>query len=138
MQPTTKQLVRQSWAAILPQAKQVCGRFYQRLFEVHPELHGLFKTEPERQTALFVTMLNTVISALDDPRPVRPLLQALGARHADYGVTASDYAKFEAVLLDTLAESLGPSFTPAVRAGWAEVFERLAETMLTGVVANRR
>lgn len=135
MHPTTAELVRHTWSLILPERKQVCARFYERLFEVHPELRPLFKGDLARQTGLFVTMINTVISAVDDTRPVRPLLQTLGARHAEYGVPASAYAKFEVVLLDTLTETLGDSFSPAARAAWAQVFEDLAAIMQAGAVA---
>lgn len=132
MNPETVALVRQSWTAILPKRKEVCGDFYRRLFSTHPELRPLFKGDIERQAMLFVTMINTVVSALDDPGPVRPLLESLGARHADYGVSARDYAKFEAVLLDTLHHSLGDDFTTETRTAWRLVYERLVAIMRTG------
>lgn len=133
MHPDSAALVRQSWSSLLPRRKPVCAAFYRRLFSAHPELRPLFKGDMDRQAALFVTMINTVISALDDPRPVRTLLQTAGARHADYGVTAGDYRKFEAVLLDTLDEAMEGAFTPAHRVAWAAVFEQLAATMQSGV-----
>lgn len=132
MHPDTAALVRQSWSRILPRRKEVCRAFYQRLFAVRPELRPLFKGDPEHQSALFVTMINTVISTLDDPRPVRTLLQTLGARHAQYGVAAADCIEFETVLL----EALGPSFSPAHRVAWTAVFGQLSETMQRGGAAH--
>jgi nitric oxide dioxygenase len=137
MSPETAELVKRSWSAILPRRKEVCGTFYRRLFEVYPEVQPLFKGDMARQTNLFVTMINTVISALDNPRPVRPLLQTLGARHADYGVSAEDYQKFEAVLLDTLEQALGDEFTADTRTAWRSVYEKLAGTMRAGAESVR-
>lgn len=132
MNPQTAALVRDTWAEIVPIRKQVCGDFYQRLFARHPELRPLFKGDLDRQTALFVTMLNTVVSALDDPGPVVPLIKAAGVRHADHGVTDADYDKFAAVLLDSFADALGERFTPDVRRAWAAVYAELAATMRRG------
>ncbi len=132
MNPQTAALVRESWATIVPMRKQVCADFYQRLFTRHPELRALFKGDLERQTALFVTMLNTVVSALDNPEPVVPLIKTAGVRHADYGVADGDYDKFTAVLLDSFADALGERFTPDVHAAWAEVYAELSATMREG------
>ena len=132
MNPQTAALVRDTWAEIVPMRKQVCADFYQRLFTRYPELRPLFKGNIDRQTALFVTMLNTVVSALDNPKPVVPLIKAVGARHADYGVEDADYDKFAAVLLDSFADALGERFTPQVRRAWAEVYAELSATMRQG------
>jgi nitric oxide dioxygenase len=132
MHPDTASRVRQTWALILPQRKQVCRDFYRRLFRRYPELEPLFKGEIGEQADLFVTMINTVISALEHPERVRPLIETLGARHAGYGVQAADYAKFEEVLLETLDEALGDALDDQGRAAWREVFEQLSAAMQAG------
>lgn len=133
MHPDTASRIRQSWALILPQRKTVCRAFYERLFTCYPELRPLFKGDIESQADLFVTMINTVISALEHPERVRPLIETMGARHTEYGVQAEDYAKFEAVLLETLRETLGDDELDAeTQSGWREVFEALSQTMQTG------
>ncbi|MCG6942205.1 MAG: globin domain-containing protein [Thiohalocapsa sp.] len=132
MNPQTAALVRDSWAEIVPMRKQVCTGFYDRLFQRHPELRPLFKGDIDRQTGLFVTMLNTVVSSLENRDPVIPLIKAVGARHAGYGVENADYEKFAGVLLDSFAAALGERFTPDVRAAWLEVYRQLADTMRQG------
>ncbi|MBK5941131.1 globin domain-containing protein [Halochromatium roseum] len=132
MHPDTASRVRQSWALILPQRKTVCCDFYRRLFGLFPELRPLFKGEISEQADLFVTMINTVISALEHPERVRPLIEILGARHADYGVQPEDYAKFERVLIETLGDALGDELDAEGLAAWREVFETLAQTMQAG------
>jgi hemoglobin-like flavoprotein len=132
MIPETAALVRQSWAEITPMRKQICVDFYDRLFACYPELRPLFKGDMERQTGLFVTMINTVVSALENPDPVVPLIKTVGARHVGYGVTDADYDKFADALLSAFAQALGESFTPEIRAAWREVYARLAQTMREG------
>ncbi|MGB5734141.1 MAG: globin domain-containing protein [Thiohalocapsa sp.] len=118
--------------------KQVCVDFYDRLFAAYPETQSLFKGDMERQTGLFVTMINTVVSALDNPEPVVPLIKTVGARHAGYGVTDADYDKFAEALLGAFAQALGESFTPEVCAAWSEVYAQLAQTMLAGAEEDVR
>lgn len=132
MQPDSAARVRQSWALVLPRRKTVCRDFYQRLFARYPELRPLFKVEIAEQADLFVTMINTVISALEHPQRVRPLIETLGARHADYGVHSEDYAKFEEVLLETLSDTLEDELDAEGLAAWRQVFEELSETMQRG------
>lgn len=132
MNPDDAARVRETWALIQPQRKVVCRAFYQRLFARYPELQPLFKGDIAHQADLFETMINTVISALDDPRPVRPLIETLGARHVDYGVVTGDYDKFEQVLLETLADALGDDATPEVQVAWQAVFEELSAVMRAG------
>jgi len=132
MHPDTASRVRQSWALILPQRKVVCRDFYRRLFQRYPELQPLFKGEIAEQADLFVTMINTVISALEHPDRLRPLIETLGARHAGYGVQCDDYAKFEEILLATLDEALGDEFDAQAREAWREVFAQLRATMQAG------
>jgi hemoglobin-like flavoprotein len=132
MHPDTASRIRQSWALILPQRKAVCRDFYQRLFKTYPELQPLFKAEIGVQADLFVTMINTVISALEHPERVRPLIERLGARHADYGVHSEDFAKFEQILLETLKQALGDGLDAESEAAWCEVFESLSRTMQAG------
>jgi hemoglobin-like flavoprotein len=138
MTPETAALVRQSWAQLAPVRKQVCADFYARLFARYPELRPLFKGDIARQSTLFMTMVNTVVSALDNPDPVIALLQTTGARHADYGIRTGDYDKFADVLMDTFARALGDVFTPRTRAAWEEVYARLAETMQQGAAEAGR
>ncbi len=132
MTPETIALLRQTWADIVPLRKQVCARFYAHLFESHPDLRPLFKGDIDRQGALLVTMINTVFSALENPRPVSSLIKALGARHAGYGVTDAAYDDFAEALLWTLERTLGERFTPQARAAWSEVYDWLARTMRAG------
>jgi hemoglobin-like flavoprotein len=138
MTPETAALVRQSWAEITPMRKQVCVDFYDRLFTRYPEVRPLFKGDMERQTGLFVTMINTVVSALENPEPVVRLIKTVGARHAGYGVTDADYDKFADALLSAFAQALGESFTPETHAAWSEVYGRLAQTMQQGAAEEER
>jgi hemoglobin-like flavoprotein len=59
-----------------------------------------------------------------------PAVQALGRRHAGYGVREPHYATVGEALLWTLEQGLGEAFTPAVRNAWATAYGTLASVMI--------
>lgn len=132
MSSDTNALVRESWARIRPDRKRICTLFYNRLIDQHPEMRPLFKGDMARQRDLLVTMLDTVVSALDNPATVRHLIETLGERHADYGVTPAHYSEFREVLLWAIAEGLGGDFDAPTAEAWGRVYDELARTMLAG------
>jgi hemoglobin-like flavoprotein len=56
-------------------------------------------------------------------------VQALGRRHAGYGVTDEHYDMVAEALLWTLQQGLGEYFTPDVAAAWCSAYAILADVM---------
>ncbi len=132
MSSDTTDRVRESWARIRPDRKRICALFYQRLIEQYPEMQPLFKGDMDRQRDLLVTMLDTVVSALDNPDPVRRLIETLGERHVGYGVTPAHYVQFRGVLLWAIEQGLGDDFDASTARAWGEVYDTLTRTMQAG------
>jgi hemoglobin-like flavoprotein len=113
MTPTQVGLIRESWAAVEPIADAAAGLFYGRLFELDPALERLFrKTDMDRQRKVLMQTLTVVVKTLDRIEQLLPAVEALGRRHAGYGVRDSHYATVGAALLWTLEQGLGEAFTP--------------------------
>jgi hemoglobin-like flavoprotein len=127
--PETIRLVRSTFAQVLPVADLAVGLFYDRLFTLDPSLRRLFATDLEPQKHALMATLGLVIGYLDRPEELVPIVEQLGRRHAGYGIEAAHYATVGSALLWTLEQGLGPTFTPAVRAAWTEVYDLLATTM---------
>lgn len=133
MQPTTIQLIKTSFAKVEPNAGLVATLFYNRLFELDPALRPLFRSDMQRQGFKLMTMLRVVVHGLDRLEDLVSTIEALGERHATYGVSDAHYSTVGAALLGTLAEGLGDGFTPEVEAAWTEAYMILAETMQRGM-----
>lgn len=132
MTPEQKQLVKSSWAAVLPIQETAAELFYGRLFEVYPEVKPYFKGDMKAQGMKLMTMLNTAVNGLDNlPALIEPL-QALGARHKDYGVGAEDYDKVADAFLWTLGQGLGDAFTDDVKEAWVVTYTAVANAMIEG------
>jgi len=123
-------LVQQSFAKVEPIAETAAELFYRRLFELDPAAAKLFKGDMKAQGRKLMSMIGAAVRGLDDLDRLVPVVQALGVRHAGYGVATGDYDTVGAALLWTLETGLGPAFTPEVKAAWTAVYGLLAKTMI--------
>jgi len=131
MTPTDIDRIRASWAAVEPIADAAAGLFYGRLFELDPAIERLFRrTDMPAQRKVLMQTLTVVVKSLDKLDQIVPAVQALGRRHAGYGVREEHYATVGAALLWTLERGLGDAFTPDVRDAWADAYGILASVMI--------
>ena len=125
-------LVRTSFETIVPFAEKAAALFYAKLFDLNPKLQRLFKGDVYEQGKKLMQVIGYAVENLDRLDEIGPQLQALGARHAGYGVEERDYETVGAALLWTFEKALGSSFTAETRAAWATVYRLLADTMKQG------
>jgi hemoglobin-like flavoprotein len=131
MTPDNQQLVRSSWRAIEPIAKDAANLFYARLIDLDPRIAALFRhADMEKQRMLLMQTLGVVVSNLDRLDQIVPEIEALGRRHAGYGVEAEHYALVGSALLWTLEQSLGGDFTDETAHAWADAYRRLSSLMI--------
>lgn len=131
MTPTQQELIRSTWGQVAPIADTAAQIFYDRLFELDPSLRPMFAhTDMAAQRRNLMQTLAVVVKGVDRLETLVPAVEALGRRHAGYGVRPDDYATVGRALLDTLAVGLGDAFTAEAREAWSDAYELLAGTML--------
>jgi hemoglobin-like flavoprotein len=129
MTPKQIRLVQESFQHVLPIKEQAASLFYERLFERNPRLKPLFKGDMGEQGKKLMKVLATVVGALNRLDDIVPAVQALGRKHAQYGVTDDHYPLVGATLLWTLRQGLGGRFTAEVEEAWAAAYTLLARVM---------
>ena len=134
--PHQVQLIRQTFALVEPRAEVMALVFYQRLFALDPSLRPLFRTNIDEQGQKLMQMLGVAVALLEQPFALEPCLEALGRRHAGYGVEDRHYDTVGEALLATLAECLGSAFTPEVLTAWAALYAIVANAMQRGANAS--
>ena len=82
-------LVRASFAKVLPIKDTAADLFYDRLFELAPQLRPMFPKNLKEQKAKLMAMIAAAVGGLHDLNKLVPHVKALGARHAGYGVTVA-------------------------------------------------
>jgi hemoglobin-like flavoprotein len=131
-------LIRSSWASVEPIADTAASLFYTRLFELDPAIERLFRrTDMAAQRKILMQTLAVVVKSLDKLDQIVPAVQALGRRHAGYGVREEHYATVGEALLWTLEQGLGDAFTPDLRAAWTEAYTTLATVMIEAARAEQ-
>lgn len=129
MTPDQKTLVQESFKSVAPIADTAAKLFYQKLFELDPELEPLFKGDMEEQGKKLMKMIATAVNGLDHLEQLVPAVQDLGVRHVGYGVKDKDYDTVGEALIWTLQQGLGEGFTPEVQEAWIAVYGVLSDTM---------
>jgi len=129
MQPAQIDLVKSSFAKVVPISEAAAALFYDRLFTLDPSLRPLFKGDMAEQGRKLMAMLATVITNLHRLDELTPAVRDLARRHTGYGVKDEHYDTVGAALIWTLEQGLGPEFTDETRASWLACYTILAAEM---------
>lgn len=129
MTPEQIKLVQDSFKSVAPIADAAADIFYDRLFEVAPQLRPLFPQDMREQKKKLMQMIGTAVNSLHKVDTIVGAVQDLGRRHVGYGVKDEHYDIVGGALLYTLGKGLGDAFTPDVEKAWAETYGLLASVM---------
>lgn len=131
MTPRQIEIIRTSWTAVEPIQDVAADLFYARLFELDPALGRLFRTSHmAQQKKILMQSLTVVVKSLDRLDKLVPAIEALGLRHAGYGVRPEDYGTVGEALLWTLGQGLGEAFTPELERAWTDAYSSIATVMI--------
>jgi hemoglobin-like flavoprotein len=112
-------------------------RFYELLFERHPEVKPLFvRSTPGALRKMFAQKLCALVDHVSDAAWLDRELGKLSAAHERYGVTLAMYPWVGDALIDTLREALGPAFTPSVERNWREAYALMTAVITRAHVAE--
>jgi hemoglobin-like flavoprotein len=129
MTPEQIRIVQSTWLQVLPVKEAAAQCFYDRVFELDPSLRKLFRGDIRSQGQKLMQVIDAAVNGLSRLEQIVPVIQALGRRHAGYGVKDDHYGTVGAALLWTLGKMLGADFTPQAKDAWATVYGTLATTM---------
>ncbi|MAU01842.1 MAG: hemin receptor [Anaerolineaceae bacterium] len=129
MTPEQVDLVQTTFKQVLVNATETGDRFYDHLFALAPELRPLFTNNIHHQGDKFLAALAILIFSLERHADRPPFINHLGLRHTHHGIPQATYRFAGQALLQTLAEMLGPVYTPDVAQAWGKLFDCLTLAM---------
>jgi nitric oxide dioxygenase len=133
MTPTQIDAVQQHFMTVFPIKAQVSEAFYQRLFEIAPDVRGLFPQDMRVQREKIADTLALVVKNLNNTEHLLISLQGLARRHRGYGAEPAHCGPVGEALLFSI-DAAGPEpITNAQRAAWSVAYEMIAEAM-AGVI----
>lgn len=137
MSPEQKALVQNSWQHVVPIADRAATLFYDRLFKMAPDIKRLFDgADITQQRRKLVQALAAVVGGLHHLDDLVPEIEALGRRHAHYGVQATHFDSVGAALLWTLEQGLGAKWTSEVREAWTAAYGLIAGVMQAAIASG--
>ena len=91
---TSKQvaLVQNSFAKVALTSEAAAVLFYDRLFDIAPQMKAMFPDDMIEQRRKLMAMLAGVVKGLGNLEQVLPAAGALAKRHVSYGAKAEHYA----------------------------------------------
>jgi hemoglobin-like flavoprotein len=134
MTPQQIKLVQTSFAELAPNSATAADLFYDRLFELAPDVRPMFAQDLSAQKKKLIDTLAYAVDSLTEPAKLGPEIIALGERHAAYGTKVEHFTPVGAALLWALEQVLGEAFTPAVADAWENVYDELSRTMIDAMM----
>ena len=131
MNPSQIKLVQESFAKVAPIADQAAVMFYNRLFEVAPQVKAMFPADLTEQRKKLMATLSVVVNGLSNLDSVLPAASALARRHVSYGARAEHYPLVGGALLWTLEKGLGDGWTTEVADAWTAAYGMLSGFMIS-------
>ena len=132
MDLTTAQiaLILDSFQRLKPDVEAASVLFYERLFEIAPELRSMFRSDMAGQGMRFMSTLGEIIQLLDNPDALRPHLERLAKGHAAFGVKPEHFKPMGQALIQTMRETLDEDFSEAAADAWEAAYAHMAGEMI--------
>lgn len=125
------QLIQRSFLKLLPQTFDAGTAFYERLFEIAPQVKPLFGENMSQQSKKLMRMLGIVVDGLYDFEQITQQIIELGERHQGYNVKPEHYPFLETALLAMLRDSLGAEYNEATEIAWKAALNRIKDVMFS-------
>lgn len=147
MTPAQLRLLQRSFAKIEPKADEFGSIFYQRLFQIAPEIRPLFRTDLKAQQSKFMKVIGEVVqlhlraiislpvTAQSSGRAVLPGAFWSGKLHAAYGVRMEDYDVMKSALVWALEQTLLEECTAEVKDAWSTAYDVVVKAMQEGMLS---
>ena len=131
MTPDQVTLVQESFAKVAPISETAAVLFYERLFEIAPQVKAMFPADMTEQRRKLMATLAAVVNGLGNLNSILPAASALAKRHVSYGAKAEHYPVVGAALLWTLEKGLGDGWTPQIAQAWTTAYGTLSGYMIS-------
>ena len=131
MTPDQVKLVQDSFAKVVPISETAAVLFYDRLFEIAPQVKAMFPADMTEQRKKLMMMLAAVVGGLGNLESILPAASALAKRHVSYGAKPEHYPVVGGALLYTLEKGLGEAWTPELASAWTAAYGTLSGYMIS-------
>jgi hemoglobin-like flavoprotein len=124
-------LVKSTWALVSTiDPLVVGGLFYNRLFEIEPEVKFLFRESIAERSKTLMATFAYIVAKLDKLDDIINEVRKLAQRHTSYGVKPEHYVVAGDILIWTLEQGLGENWNQEVKEAWIACYAILSNAMI--------
>ncbi|QHW32388.1 NO-inducible flavohemoprotein [Paenibacillus rhizovicinus] len=112
----------------------ITKRFYERLFQSHPELLNLFNHANQKQGRQQAALANAVYAAavnIEKLEAILPVVKGIAHKHRSLGVKPEHYPIVGEHLLGAIKDVLGDAATDTILGAWAEAYGIIADVFIS-------
>ena len=103
--------------------------FYDKVFEINPEIRSLFRKNMTDQGRLLTHMLGGIVYSLSRPEHLETGLKKLGESHINYGVQVEHYPIVKDAMMYAIEQSLGECKTLKTIDAWSKALDDVMDMM---------
>lgn len=129
----TIEIIKSTAPVLEKHGKDITTRFYQLLFNNHPELLNIFNHANQRQGKQQTALANAVYAAavnIDNLGAIIPVVKQIGQKHRALGVLPEHYPIVGENLLAAIKDVLGNAATDEIIEAWAEAYGIIADAFI--------
>jgi hemoglobin-like flavoprotein len=103
--------------------------FYDKVFEINPEIRSLFRKNMTDQGRLLTHMLGGIVYSLSRPEHLATGLKKLGESHINYGVRVEHYPIVKEAMMYAIEQSIGERKTRKTIDAWSKALDDVMDMM---------
>ncbi|MEF3302448.1 NO-inducible flavohemoprotein [Paenibacillus sp. GYB003] len=136
--PATIEIIKSTVPVLEKHGTAITKRFYELLFDNHPELLNVFNHANQKQGRQQAALAGAVYAAaqhIDNLEAILPVVRQIGHKHRSLGIKAEQYPIVGRNLLAAIQDVLGDAATEDVIRAWGEAYGVIADAFI-GVEAD--
>ncbi|PMS33360.1 nitric oxide dioxygenase [Trinickia symbiotica] len=129
----TKDIVKATAPVLAEHGYPIIQRFYERLFEAHPELKNVFNMahqEQGQQQQALARAVYAYAENIEDASSLTAVLKNIANKHASLGVRPEHYPIVGEHLLGAIKDVLANAATDEIISAWAQAYGNLADILM--------
>ncbi|MCC9024197.1 NO-inducible flavohemoprotein [Bacillus nakamurai] len=129
----TINIIKSTAPVLKTQGEDITGRFYNLMFQDHPELLNMFNQTNQKKQTQRAALANAVIAAaanIDQLEHIIPAVRQIGYKHTSIGVKPEHYPIVGKYLLLAIKDVLQDAATPDIMQAWEKAYGVIADAFI--------
>ncbi|MCK8514957.1 NO-inducible flavohemoprotein [Methylonatrum kenyense] len=129
----TREVIKATAPVLAEHGLTITRRFYQRMFEQHPELKNLFNQSHQAagdQPKALANAVHAYAMHIDNPQVLASAIERIAHKHVSLRVQPEQYAIVGEHLLGAIKDILGDAATDQIIDAWAAAYQQLADILI--------